>query len=99
MLIITAKFTSKPECREDLIELARNAVGPSNNEEGCIIYEFLQDPFNPDHFTFLEKWRSRQDLELHFEETHFKEFAAKVPELTVGEPILTSYEIESESKL
>ena len=34
------------------------------SEDGCIVYEFLQDPFDPDSFTFYERWRSREDLEL-----------------------------------
>ena len=99
MLILIAKFKTKPECRKQMTELAKDAITPSNNEEGCMIYEFLQDPFDPDSFTFYEKWRSREDLELHFEEPHFKEFAEKVPELIEGEPILTSYEISSETQI
>lgn len=99
MLILIAKFKTKPECREDLIELAKNAIEPSRAEEGCIIYDFLQDPFSKDAFTFYEKWRSREDLELHFEEPHFKEFAEKVPELIVGKPSLISYEIASETEI
>ena len=99
MLILIAKFKTKPECRKQMIELAKDAITPSNNEEGCMIYEFLQDPFDPDSFTFYEKWRSREDLELHFEEPHFKEFAEKVPELIEGEPSLTSYEISSETQI
>jgi len=99
MLILIAKFKTKPEFRTQMIELAKDAITPSNNEEGCMIYEFLQDPFDPDSFTFYEKWRSREDLELHFEEPHFKEFAEKVPELIEREPSLTSYEISSETQI
>ncbi len=99
MLILIAKFKTKPECREGLIELAKNSIGPSRGEEGCIIYDFLQDPFEQDSFTFYEKWRSRDDLDLHFGEPHFKEFAEKVPELIIGEPSLVSYEIASETEI
>ncbi len=99
MLILIAKFQTKPECREDLIALAKNAIEPSRAEEGCIIYDFLQDPFEQDSFTFYEKWRSREDLDLHFGEPHFKEFAEKVPEYIVGEPSLTSYEIANETAI
>ena len=99
MLILIAKFKAKLECREQMTELAKDAIGPSRAEEGCIIYDFLQDPFSPDSFTFYEKWGSREDLDLHFGEPHFKEFALKVPELTVGEPSLISYEIESETEI
>ncbi len=99
MLILIAKFKTKPECREQLIGLAKNAIGPSRAEEGCIIYDLLQNPLEPDSFTFYEKWRSRDDLDLHFEETHFKEFAEKVPEFIIGEPSLVSYEIASETEI
>ena len=99
LLILIAKFNAKPGCRDQLIEIAKDAIGPSRAEEGCIIYDFLQDPFSKDSFTFYEKWRSREDLELHFEEPHFKEFAEKVPELIVGEPTLISYEIANETEI
>lgn len=99
MLILIAKFKTKPECREQMIELAKDAIDPSRSEEGCIIYDFLQDPFSLDSFTFYEKWRSREDLDLHFEEPHFKEFAQKSPELIVGQPSLVSYEITSETEI
>ena len=55
--------------------------------------------FELDSFTFYEKWRSREDLDLHFGEPHFKEFAEKVPDLIVGEPSLVSYEIASETEI
>ncbi|MEE8298404.1 MAG: putative quinol monooxygenase [Thermodesulfobacteriota bacterium] len=99
MLILIAKFRTKSECRDQMIALAKDAIGPSRSEEGCIIYEFLQDPFSPDSFTFYEKWRSREDLDLHFEEPHFKEFAQKSPELIEGSPSLLSFEVASENKI
>jgi len=99
VLILIAKFKTKPECREQLIELAKDAIGPSRSEEGCLTYDFLQDPLDPDSFTFYEKWRSRYDLDLHFEEPHFKEFAQKSPELIEGTPSLVSYEVASETEI
>jgi len=99
MLILVAKFKTKPGCIEEMIELAKNAIEPSRAEEGCIIYDFMQDPFSQDSFTFFEKWRSREDLDLHFEEPHFKKFAGKVHEYIEDEPSLISYEIESETEI
>ena len=99
MLILIAKFRTKSECREQMIALAKDAIGPSRNEEGCITYDFLQDPFSPDSFTFYEKWRSREDLDLHFEEPHFKEFAEKSSQLIEGTASLVTYEVASENKI
>ena len=64
------------------------------------LYEGLcSDITKKESFTFYEKWRSREDLDLHFGEPHFKEFAEKVPELIIGEPSLVSYEIASETEI
>lgn len=97
MLILIAKFRTKPGCRERMMEMSRGMLGPSRSEEGCIVYEFLQDPFDPDSFTFYEKWRSRHDLDLHFEEPHFKEFEKTFPDLIDGPESVVAYEVSGES--
>jgi quinol monooxygenase YgiN len=99
MLILIAKLRVKPGCGQKLIELAERAIEPSHNEEGCITYELLQNPFDPDSFTFYEKWRSREDLESHFNEPHFLEFAGASEDITDGTPSLVSYEVASEDRI
>lgn len=96
MLILIAKFRTKPERRKEMMEMSRGMLGPSRGEEGCIVYEFLQDPFDPDSFTFYEKWRSRKDLDLHFEMPHFKDFEKKFPELIEGPESVVAYEVSGE---
>ena len=97
MLILIAKFRAKSGCRERMMEMSRGMLAPSRSEEGCIVYEFLQDPFDPDSFTFYEKWRSRHDLDLHFEEPHFKEFEKTFPDLIDGPESVVAYEVAGES--
>ena len=97
MLIVIVKFRTKTGLRDDMINLAKAAITPSRNEEGCILYEFLEDPYDLGSFTFYEKWRSREDLELHFEEPHFKEFAQHSPELIEGERTFETFEVVSEN--
>jgi len=99
MLILTAKLRAKPGCAQELINLAERAIGPSRNEEGCLTYELLQDPFDQESFTFFEKWRSREDLDLHFKEPHFLEFAAESEGITDGAAKLVSYEVSSNDKI
>ncbi len=97
MLILIAKFRTKPERRKQMMEMSRGMLEPSRGEEGCIVYEFLQDPFDPDSFTFYEKWRSRRDLDLHFEMPHFEKFAQIFPELMEGPESVVAYEVSEES--
>ena len=99
MLILIAKFESRPEYREEFISLSEGMLEPSRSEEGCIHYELLQDPFNPDLFTFYEKWRSSGDLEEHFEMPYFLDYVNKIPHLTKGREDVTVYEVSGERKV
>lgn len=100
MLILIAKFRTKPDKREQMIEMAKGLLEPSRGEDGCMVYEFLQDPFDPDSFTFYERWRSREDLDLHFEEPHFKEFEKTFPGFIVGgSESIIAYEVSGESRI
>ena len=99
MLILIAKFKTKPENREEFINLSEGMLEPSRNEEGCIHYELLQDPFVPDLFTFYEKWKSRPDLALHFEKHYFVEFANNLPRLIEGEGDISTFEVVNEEKI
>lgn len=99
MLILIAKFRTKPGTREKMKEMARGLIGPSRAEEGCIVYEFLQDGFDPDSFTFYERWRSMEDLKLHFREPHFLDFADVFPSLIDGPESIVAYEVSEEKSL
>ncbi len=93
MLILIAKFNTKPEHRSTMMELAKGLLEPSRSEAGCIHYEFLQDPFEPDSFTFYEKWDSQDALDLHFQKPYFIDFSNKFPQLIKGEHSLETYEV------
>ena len=97
MLILLAKFTVKTVNIERMLPLAEGMIEPSNSEEGCISYEFYQAPFNPDTFIFVERWRSKEDLDLHFEMPYFKDFDSKVGELVVEKPSVITYEASNEN--
>ena len=99
MLILTAKLRAKPGLAQELINLAERAIGSSRSEVGSITYELLQDPFDQESFTFFEKWRSREDLELHFKEPHFLEFAVESARITDDAAKLVSYEVANEEMI
>ena len=99
MLILIAKFRTKTEGREKMINMSKGMVDNSRKEEGCIVYDFLQDPFDQDSFTFYERWRSREDLELHFEKSYFRDFAERCPDLLETPGSIVTYEVASEDRI
>lgn len=99
MLILIAKFKTKPEFRDEFINLSEGMLEASRSEDGCIHYELLQDPFSPDLFTFYEKWESRSDLDLHFEKHYFIEFTSILPKIIDGEGDIVTFEVVNEVKI
>ncbi len=97
MIILIAEFKTKPETRDKMIEISEPMVALSNREEGCISYEFLQNPFDTNSFKFVERWRSQKDLDLHFEKAYFKNFTQKFPELLQEEETLNTYHVSEEN--
>ena len=96
MLILIVKLRTKSDKREEMVQLASSMLEPSRSEEGCISYDFFQSPFDKDSFVFVEKWKSREDLNLHFEFEHFKDFDIKVKELLADKPSAISYVVQDE---
>ncbi len=99
MLILIARFRTKSEYREKMISMSKGMVEQSRSEDGCLVYDFLQDPFDPDSFTFYERWRSREDLNLHFEKPYFKEFAGTCPDLLETPGSTVTYEVAGENTI
>ncbi|WP_167088678.1 putative quinol monooxygenase [Massilia frigida] len=94
MLVFSVTLTAKPDAGPALIELAAMLVPLSRAEPGCIRYDFLQSPHTPNKFVFFEVWKSRADLDEHYQTPHFKTLAAQLPALIEGEPEPVSYETE-----
>ncbi|MDQ1811843.1 putative quinol monooxygenase [Massilia sp. CCM 9210] len=94
MLVFSVTLTAKPDAGPALIELAAMLAPLSRAEPGCIRYDFLQSPHTPNKFVFFELWKSRADLDEHFQTSHFKTLAEQLPALIDGEAEAVSYETE-----
>jgi quinol monooxygenase YgiN len=70
-LVKEGEAASYKKCTERLLQETRK-------EAGCIAYDLFEDINNPNILTFVEKWESREHLEVHFNTPHFKEI---VPQL------------------
>lgn len=93
MVIVNGTFQVKPECRQALIDMSLALVEPSKEEPGCILYSFLENAGKPGQFLFFEKWRSRKDLDEHFQKPYFLAFAEKFPGMIIGEAVIEVHEV------
>ena len=94
MHVIAGKFKVKPERRKEIVALAHSLFDLSRAEPGNISYNFYEDKGSENSFLFFEEWESQQAIDFHFQTPYFKEFMVKFPNMIVGEPQITIYEIK-----
>jgi quinol monooxygenase YgiN len=94
MLVLSGTFTAKRGSEAKLVELAAALLPQSREESGCLRYDFLQDALAPSRFVFFEVWKSREDLEQHFQKPYFRVFAAEFPSLIEGQAEILTYQTD-----
>lgn len=73
-LTVIANILSKEENVDELKSILEKLVVSTNKEKGCILYDLQQDISNSASFVMIEYWESKEALDLHMEQPHFKEF-------------------------
>lgn len=91
--IISGEFKVKAKYRQALIEMSLKLIPLSMQEAGCISYSFLEDKAREGHFLFFERWRSREDITLHFDKPYFMSFADKFPNMIEGDATIEIHQI------
>lgn len=93
MIIILAKCVVNYDKIEEFKDNANKLVIESRKEKGCISYELCQDLKDKNIFVFLEKWQSKEAIDLHNNSNHFKDIVPKLTELQEVESEVNLYEI------
>ena len=86
---LVASLTPKLGMSSEMETVLRNMCEPSRSEPGCVFYSLLK---NSDGFHFIECWRSENDLDLHRETAHYKNFKEKIADLLDGPPNVLNLE-------
>lgn len=88
-LTLIAKLTAKPEQAEALGERLKSLIAPTRKEAGSIDYLVHRDNDDPCVWIIYENWRSRADLDAHFEEPYTKAVLEQFPALLAQDMELT----------
>ena len=86
MKIVNAKFTIKPEKRENFLEDILNLIQASQTDAGCLAYDLFESNTEPNVFMMIEKWSDAQALDNHNKNQTLLTFATKVPEYIAQKP-------------
>jgi quinol monooxygenase YgiN len=88
-LTLIARLTAKPDCAAMLGEALQSLVSPTRAEAGSIDYHLHRDRDDPTVWILYENWRSRADLDAHFQQPYTKAVMVRFPELLAREMELT----------
>jgi quinol monooxygenase YgiN len=90
---VVAHITAKPDTITATRELLMTLIEPTRAEDGCIVYELLQNAADPTDFTFVEEWTSDEALDAHLETEHLTRVATKGVELFTLRPDIRRYRV------
>lgn len=65
------------------------SVPPTQQEAGCLYYEYSQDIDDETVFFLLEQWQDLHTLEMHFQTSHFQETTQTFGEILANAPVVT----------
>lgn len=88
-LTLIARLTARPDTSEELGDGLRQLIDPTLKEEGAIAYVLHRDLNDANVWILYETWRSREDLDAHFERPYTKAMMARFPNLLAEEMELT----------
>ena len=78
-IIVLAKITPKKGCTDTIVEISKELIETTLEEDGNIDYQLLQST-ECDNLTFVEKWETLDALKQHMASPHFKNFSEESAE-------------------
>ena len=94
-LRVVARITAKPDKVSEVRSILLGLVAPTRAEEGCVVYELLQNRADPTDFTFVEEWASDATFERHHTTEHIRSAFPKLQALVAVPPDIRTYSLVS----
>lgn len=90
---VVARLKAKPETIDQTRELLVGLIKPTRAEDGCIVYELMQNSSDPTDFTFVEEWSDDAALDAHLQTEHLKRCGQLGADLFAEPPDIRRYKL------
>ena len=90
---VVARVVALPDQVEEVKSVLLGLIEPTRKEQGCIVYELLQNQADPTDFTFVEEWETQALLEAHLASAHIEEAESQLNGLIAAEPDIRLYQL------
>ncbi len=94
MIIVAGTFRLTPENVTLALGMAQRVVEATRAEDGCILYAYAQDLFDPGLIHVAEKWRDRASLAAHGKSAHMQQWITERAVLNLTERDIRMFETD-----
>ena len=84
-------MVAQAEHVDEVRDLLAGLVDPTRAEDGCVVYELLQNAADPTVFTFVEEWTSDAALDAHLASDHIAAALGRLPDVLDGAPVIERF--------
>lgn len=93
MIVIRATLPLDPDRMDEAADLGGDLAEASRAEDGVVDYQVAEDLESPGVLRIFEVYEDADAFAAHGDTDHLAAFQAAIPDLLVGEPELTRYEV------
>lgn len=90
---VVARVLALPNKVEEVKLVLIGIIESTRQEQGCIVYELLQNQDNPTDFTFVEEWENQELLNTHLASAHIATAQTQLQGLVAAEPDIRIYRL------
>ncbi|MGM9917431.1 antibiotic biosynthesis monooxygenase [Anaerotignum sp.] len=83
MVVLIAKNTVKQGMQQAFLQLAKEMIAQTRQEEGCISYDLVSDQGDPQVYYFIEKYADAEAVEVHRGTAYFQTLVPRIGALRV----------------
>lgn len=91
VLGVVARIIARPGSVEVVRDGLRSLLEPTRREQGCIVYDLMQNNADPTDFTFYEEWSDDAALDAHAKSAHIASTFAKLDGHLAAPPDVRRY--------
>lgn len=91
MIVIAGNAPIDPSKREQAKIAMKTMMDATLQEDGCITYQFLFNPWNDAEVRIFEEWETQDALDAHFQTDHMAEFRKALPSFLTGKFAIKRY--------
>ncbi|EGY33247.1 putative quinol monooxygenase [Aggregatibacter actinomycetemcomitans] len=92
MITVIVQFSVKENKINDFLAKCQELIKHTRQEAGCVSYELQKNTEQPNHYVFLEQWKSKADLENHFATPHFTSIIPVLVEYCEQAPVVQAFQ-------